>query len=192
MKYYYLIIDNEFCLYNDIDTDSITFDAMIKDPEAVHLFKDVIAAYSKNTAYKNACIKAAVLNLLLCIAQKHTDLNSGTGKGSIGNENIKLAIGYIKSHFAERLTLDILSREVGLSKYHFLREFKSCTGCTPISYINSLRCDHAKKLLSDGAQSIREVGESCGFENFSYFSKTFKNSAGCTPSEYAKSKRGNV
>ncbi len=185
MEYFCLIPDVDFCTSNDIDTENLVFDTLIKDESALALYSNVITAFLTGGKFRNASIRSAVLNLLLYLAEKHSEAADGAKKADV-NEDIKLAVGYMKSHFHERLTLDELSCEVGLSKYYFVRKFKSCIGCTPIEYINRLRCERAKKLLAKDRE-IGEISELCGFDNFSYFSKTFKTITGTTPSQYRKS-----
>lgn len=190
IQYHCLIIDSAFCDANNIDTENTTFIPLIKDSCATELFDDVIKEYENNSIYKNAGIKSAVLRLMVYLARNYTASVAAFAKaGTNKTENIKIAIGYIKSHYNEKLSLDEISSQVGLSKYYFLREFKKSTGYTPISYINKIRCENAKKMLLSGSCSIEEISEKIGFDNFSYFSKTFRKSEGCSPSEYMKRHR---
>ncbi len=189
LNFYCLIPDNEFCVSNDINPESIYFTPVIKDDEAKRLFKNLISSFEYKGEFKNTGIRVAVLNLLLYLARNYSTQDETLLKKFSGSEEIKLAIGYIKAHFAEKLTLDELCAEAGLSKYYFLRKFKTCVGCTPIEYINLLRCNRAKKLLAKSDEDIKNIGALCGFENFPYFSKTFKALIGQTPSEYRKIKK---
>ena len=84
----------------------------------------------------------------------------------------------------KKLTIDEIADEVGLSKYHFSREFKKVTGLTIVSYINIVRCRNAEKLLIKNEYSVHDIAVKCGYENDSYFSKTFKKHMGMLPSEY--------
>ncbi len=187
IRYHCLIIDNEFCIANNIDCESTIFKNLIKDSEAVGLYRNVINEYEKNDPYRNAGIKSAVLRLMVYIARNYTDSVSGMkNHGGAKTENIRRALRFIRSHSAEPLTLDMIASHAGLSKYYFLREFKSATGYTPTAYINKMRCENAKKLLLSSSLSISEVCDKTGFENLSYFSKKFKESEGCTPSQYIK------
>ena len=85
-----------------------------------------------------------------------------------------------------KMSLNELSERVGLSKYYFAREFRRITGYTAVSYINLVRCEKARKLLSDNRLSINDVAEQCGFANQSYFSKIFFERTGMKPFEYRK------
>lgn len=86
------------------------------------------------------------------------------------------------------VTADLFSA-VGLSEYHFMREFKKTMGHTLSSYINILRCEEAKLLLQSGQYQIKEVALLCGFEVESYFAKVFRKYTGMLPSEFVKTTR---
>ena len=73
-----------------------------------------------------------------------------------------------------------------MSKYHFLRIFKSVVGCTPIEYRNRIRLEHAKELLCDTSQTVGEIAASLGFGSNVYFSNVFKEKFGVSPSQYRK------
>ena len=60
---------------------------------------------------------------------------------------------------------------------------------TVVGYLNSLRCEKAKPLLSEGGESIEEVARAVGFSGATYFARVFKESVGMLPSEYRAAAR---
>lgn len=187
VKFYCLIIDNEFCAANSLDPEETVFNGLIKSAEASRLYRNVVAEFSSAGTYRNAGIKSAVLSLMVYIAKNYT-VSEASFKKSPGARGacVRRAVSFIRSHYAEALSLDELAACAGWSKYYFIREFKAATGYTPIAYINKLRCENAKKLLLSSDFSISEICEKIGFENQSYFSKKFKEAEGCTPSQFIK------
>ena len=92
---------------------------------------------------------------------------------------------YIEENYSRAITLDDISTEVKLSKYHLTRKFQEQIGITPGNYIIKIRLKKAMELLlfanDMGIDTIaREVGFSCG----NYFSKVFKKNIGVTPGEF--------
>lgn len=185
LKYYCLIPDRAYLQQNGLNTSLINFEMVVKDFEAKKLFERIITEYYSKGAYKEAGIKAAVNEFVLYLARNYTN-NANTGKDSKTLHYMRMAIGYIGSRLSERITADDVAKEIGLSKYHFLREFKKITNMTLVDYINGLRCEKARALLMEENIPIGEISVLCGFENCSYFNKIFKKETGITMSEYRK------
>lgn len=82
--------------------------------------------------------------------------------------------------------LDELSREAAMSKFHFLRVFKSVYGITPHQYLVKVRMEKAAALLKNSPASINEIAASLGFEYPNSFIKAFKNTYGIAPLQYRK------
>ena len=188
VKYYCLIIDREFCVSNNLNTDNIVFKNKICDDGLKEKYEKIVNAYTYRTEYYCARMRCAVLELLIYLCENFVASNIAHPKSnSIKTvENIKMAIGYIKVHFNQKLTVDTLAYEAGLSKYHFIREFKKITGVTVITFLNIIRCEYAKKLLMSQKYTVHEVCNMSGFENPSYFSKIFLKFTGDLPSVYKK------
>ena len=183
MKSTCFIIDNNFCISNGIPVESLEFTTQIKSEELTVLCENLIFELDNFSSFQAAAIRCALLNLMLCLAKNHSQTSTIAYSS---NESLKLAMGYMKAHFNQNISLDEIAYEAGLSKFYFSREFKKVTGMTPVTYINSLRCNEAKKLLKKNKFTIKEISEKCGFYNYSYFTKTFKKHIGTLPSEYAK------
>ncbi len=188
MVYHCLILDNDFCRKNGLDTDNIRFTTHIQDNTLNGLYESVLDEYNnQDDIYRTTGIKSAVLTMLVYLARQYTEGHAKIAKNPYTN-GINYSIGYIKSHITEQLTVELLARQAGLSKYYFAREFKKTTGHTPIGFINSLRCENARKFLQQGEYSVSDISQKCGFENTSYFIKTFKKYMGSTPGKYGKGK----
>ena len=77
-------------------------------------------------------------------------------------------------HFHEPLTLEYLADKIGVSKYHFAREFKRYIGTPPNEYLIITRLNHSKVLLKYENISIEEIAFACGFHQVSHFIHLFK------------------
>lgn len=93
---------------------------------------------------------------------------------------------YIDLNFQNKISLDYLSKEFYVSKFHLSREFKRAYNITIGNYILSRRISNAKRLLRFTDDSIETVSIQCGIPEAGYFIKVFKKSEGMTPLEYRK------
>ena len=91
---------------------------------------------------------------------------------------------FIELHAFERLRLADIARELGLSPFSTLRQFRAACGTTPYTYLLELRLERAKALLAGLRTPIRAVGNKVGFADLSHFSRFFKSATGYSPSEY--------
>ena len=78
------------------------------------------------------------------------------------------------------LSLEDGASASGLSKFHFIRTFKSHVGTTPNQYLNSLRIDLANKAIKRGS-TILDAAYSSGFASLSTFNKAYKRVKGHSP-----------
>ena len=101
---------------------------------------------------------------------------------------VEQSIAYIKENYMHKISLASVAEHVGLSSGYLCRIFKDETGGSINTYINNLRMNKAKELLSDKNSYIKEVAVAVGFEDQLYFSRLFKRYSGLTPSEYRASK----
>jgi len=80
--------------------------------------------------------------------------------------------------------LSIVAREVGLSAFHFLRQFSQALGITPHQYLVRSRLRRAARLLADDDISITDVASEVGFGDLSNFVRTFHRAAGVSPRQF--------
>jgi len=181
-----LIIGRTFCQYNGIDPIQLLFQHTIQeDDQVTALFRQMMDTYA-NCAdrFHNAAFKCAVLELLLYLCRHYSSPRSGDQLSkSPSLDHVRRAMGYMKTNFAQKITSDDIAASAGLSKFHFLREFKRITGRTPTHYLNAFRCEYARNLLESGRCSVKEAAFLCGFTNSSYFSSVFRQYTGLLPSQ---------
>jgi AraC-like DNA-binding protein len=145
------------------------------------IFEEIIEeTLSKRPNYEILCI-SQLLYLLSLIQRNDSETHNSHNKGWNG---IARAIQHMNRYCDQNLKLEDYASMCHMSKYHFLRVFKSVTGITPLEYRNNIRIDHAKELLKSGIYSVSEISESLGYSSLAYFSTTFKKVTGISPSEY--------
>ena len=179
-----LIIDSGFCRYNSIDPARLAFQTHIRDEQTRVLFHRVMDACTGQDEFRDALIKSTVLELLVHLCRQYsTPRTQPPSTADPALAYIRSATEYINNNLAGHLTVEEVAASVGLSKYHFLRQFKRLTGYTLTHYINAVRCEYAQRLLEQGSYNVKEVAHLCGFSNHSYFSSVFYRHTGAHPSQ---------
>lgn len=83
-----------------------------------------------------------------------------------------------------KLSVEELSRELGMSRSSLHKKLKSVSGKVPNEFIRLVRLKHSAKLLLQNEYTISEIGYMSGFNSHSYFSKCFYKQFDITPSEF--------
>ncbi len=109
---------------------------------------------------------------------------------SLDEKLIQKAIQYVEENISRsELSVEELSRELGMSRVHLYKKLLSITGKSPIEFIRIVRLKRAAQLLRESQQNVSEIAYQVGFNNPKYFSKYFKEEFGVLPSTYQE-KRG--
>lgn len=101
-------------------------------------------------------------------------------------EEIDKATTFFNEHYNDPISIDEYARETHVSTSWFIRNFKACTGFTPMQYILSKRIYNAEVLLRDTDYNITEISRIVGYDNPLYFSRVFRKTKKMSPSEYRK------
>ncbi|MCM1483087.1 MAG: helix-turn-helix domain-containing protein [Muribaculaceae bacterium] len=78
------------------------------------------------------------------------------------------------------------ARMFNLSSKHFSKLIKTSSGMTPATIIDHAVVSEARRMLSEGTMSVKEVAVELNFPSQSFFGKYFKRHTGLTPSAYRK------
>lgn len=89
-----------------------------------------------------------------------------------------------ESYSDSSLSIQYISDKLNLSCSYLSYIFKQESGQTINQYIQSVRIQKAKELLSGTDLKILEVAVRCGYPDSNYFTKLFRKTTGFLPSEY--------
>ena len=180
-EFYYVHFECD-ALPDGISIESSRVYSMPSHKQFAPIFEEIIEeTLSKRPNYE--IISISKLLYVLSLIQREASESDGTH----GNwHGVARAIQHMNRYCDQSLKLEDYAAMCNMSKYHFLRVFKSVTGAPPLDYRNRIRIDHAKELLKNGNFSVSEIAESLGFSSLAYFSAAFKKATGLAPSEYCE------
>lgn len=93
----------------------------------------------------------------------------------------------IITHMSEPdLSVELLARELAMSRTSIFKKLKAVTGMTPNDFMKLVRLKEASRLLAEGRYRISEIGFIAGFSSSSYFAKCFARQFGVLPTEFLR------
>lgn len=99
---------------------------------------------------------------------------------------VKKCVKYINLHFAEPINKNSISEKLDISPDYLTKLFHKDVGVPFVSYLNRVRIEEAKKMLSSSSLSLAEIIDKAGFGTMQHFFKQFKRHTGTTPDEFRK------
>jgi transcriptional regulator GlxA family with amidase domain len=103
---------------------------------------------------------------------------------------IASVVEYIDAHLEERVPVERLAREAGLSVPRFKVRFRAETGFPPAEFVLRRRIERARDLLQQGGRTVLEVALQTGFCSSQYFASAFRRISGSTPTAFRDSHSG--
>ncbi|MFZ3003900.1 MAG: AraC family transcriptional regulator [Undibacterium umbellatum] len=104
-------------------------------------------------------------------------------------QKITRALRKIHEGYSDKLDVDSLARESGMSLPAFHLHFKQVTSTTPIQYIKAMRLHKARLLMIRSGMNAYTASNSVGYESSSQFSREFKRLFGRSPLEEVRQMR---
>lgn len=100
------------------------------------------------------------------------------------NTSIEKIVDYIRQHYCEDITLNVVAEAVFLNPVYISRLIKEQTGKNYTELIMELRIERAVELLENTDMFVYEIAEKIGYNNLKYFYKVFRKVKGKSPSDY--------
>lgn len=110
-----------------------------------------------------------------------------------GNDDVLMEriMNVVNKHISEPdFNVEVLTRDVGISRAQLHRKMKEMTGISAGEFIRNLRLEQAARLIAEGNINITQVAFAVGFNNQAHFSTVFKKHYGVTPTEYSEKHTG--
>ncbi|MEM8888788.1 MAG: helix-turn-helix domain-containing protein [Bacteroidota bacterium] len=93
---------------------------------------------------------------------------------------------HLEKTLDQHINLSRICREFGISRRSLNRRFKQATGENPLSYLQRIKVEQAKRWLEGNELAINEITNNLGYQDLESFRKVFKKISGLLPSEYRR------
>lgn len=102
----------------------------------------------------------------------------------ITSKHIAECKDYIYCHIKDRITVEQLAQEFGVSASYLSRLFKKEVGVTVSTYVKDKKIEVAKDLLKFSDFSMIDIANHLSFSSQSHFIQQFREHVGITPKKY--------
>jgi AraC family transcriptional regulator, alkane utilization regulator len=110
--------------------------------------------------------------------------------GALRDRHVGRALSLLHEGPGQPWTLEVLSREVGLSRSALGERFAALVGKSPMQYLTSWRIATAASKLRRGEGSILRIATDVGYESEAAFSRAFKRECGLPPAAWRRKQAG--
>ncbi len=107
-------------------------------------------------------------------------------KDNIIDRYTKRVIDYVEANYSNRISIENIAEECGISVSYMSRKFKEQTSHTFHEFLNKYRIQKSIELLKSGQYKVYEISDMVGFSDYKHFSSVFKKYMSYSPSEYLK------
>lgn len=147
---------------------------------------EVLNARIKNLLHLNSTLKSTYTKQIKVLSPE-------LAIESVDEKLLNKIVNYLEENLTNsQLSVESLSREVGMSRSSLYNKLLELTGQTPVEYIRSYRLDKAAALMEKSDMTIAEIAYQVGFSTPNYFAKSFKSKFNILPSEFiARAKKTN-
>jgi len=102
-------------------------------------------------------------------------------RGRAGDAGISRAIRWLRSHYAQAMSIETLAGKSRMGVTTFHRRFKRITGLSPLQFQKQLRLLEARKRLAHSSLPVSQVAFEVGYESASQFNREYSRFFGHPP-----------
>jgi AraC-like DNA-binding protein len=87
----------------------------------------------------------------------------------------------VRKNIHEPMSLDWMAKFAGMSKFHFVRQYRARTGRTPMEDVRALRVEYARNLIMTTGLPLKVIAEKSGMGDQYHMTHLFKRITGTSP-----------
>ena len=99
---------------------------------------------------------------------------------------VEQTIEYIHQNYRQSLTVKHLANLAHVAQWQYSTIFQTLTGQKPLDFLTDIRMMHAKELLQQTEEPLRDFAQLVGFNDEYYFNRRFRQVVGIPPKQFAR------
>lgn len=123
------------------------------------------------------------------ICERHADefsMQEFYKKAEMDNPYVKKTLEITEKEYANKISVESIADQLGVSASYLSRKFKQITGLTYLDFLNKYRISQAIRLMETGQYKVYEISEKTGFSDYKHFNVVFKRYTNQSPTEFMK------
>ena len=201
----FLVIQFPLELFTQMNEFKAVFSVLSRDPmitydpcstkhnEIISCLSKVMDLYNSSNPFREISIFSQLLTAFEQIgliqgmaASPNQPVNEKTDTKNMAL--IAEACLYLSENCTEQMTLEDVSRHIGMSKSHFSHLFRAYTDMTFVEFLTAERIKRAETFFSDPNVHIVDVAYDSGFASISSFNRAFRRIKGCSPTQFRRTR----
>lgn len=168
----YVIMDMSIVIMGTLQEMGYPKEELVNDFGKTEELSQIYTGIEPTKKYIVSCIRKAIEYRDDSVTDKNDDI-------------VQKACKYIDENYSnEDISLNMVSKFVGLSPNHFSTIFAQNMNKTFVEYLTDVRMEQAKILLRTTNMRTSDIAFEVGYHDSHYFSSLFKKNQNMTPREY--------
>ena len=175
--------DAEISTFFASTLDSYSQEYLLLEQNSIiqELMAHIVRELSRRKWGYNTVVKAELTSLMVLLLRSIRK-NANSNKPTYAQQAKQL----MDAAPAEAWTPSTLARQLNISASYLMHLFHAEYSVTLMKYLERIRLELAKRLLSDTQDSILSISSDVGFSTLQHFSYVFKKNIGISPTQYRK------
>lgn len=124
-------------------------------------------------------------DILFEVQRSYTPGRLGFGGQKLHHDPAILQVQqWLEEHYSDKFRFEDVARDHGMSIRNFMRRFQAATGDKPLHYLQRMRIETARGLLSTTRKSIKTISYEVGYDDASFFARLFRQHTKLSPNHY--------
>ena len=182
-----------FELESDVSHFNFLLNKIFPYTKKIHsLMKTLVNESSTFTPYMDSLLLCLFQEIIIRLLQSEYVISEPNRKPVTDarqhyhDELLEQILTYIDETIYEPITVGEICQKFSMSRSSLQILFNENLNQTPKKYINELKLEKSRQLISEGRYTISEIALMLGFNSIHYFSRAFTQKYGMAPTEYSK------
>ena len=161
-------------LFERIRADFGTVVRLPEESEAAALFDELFEGVQRRNLRDRFHESELLYRLLIALYREQV-------QGARERDPVEFGLHYLRGHFRSAINLKGVAAKCGITREHFIREFRVRYREAPGALLRRLRLEHARTMLAATELGVAEIARASGFASANTFGRAYRARFGRSP-----------